>query len=331
MSDINSHIGLYDVPEYYGPAQSQGQYSAGTDVPVAPRLLDISHPPCRYTWFANQHKDGRLRLYDHVTESWRVEEEQSRKSHTAAGPTRKASERLHRPRSGVSGNLHNERVQAIVANPRRRRERAEARNRLQDAAIRVRLGTSHEIDDLAVLARLAGTVAPKTEKTAGELFLEYKRLAKKRARIRSDENYESRQNYQGPSNLEYSLPRQREQDPVQVKQDPEALQLRKQGPDPSQQRKQDFEISQRRNQTPEGPQQEEKTPEPSEPLEYRKALIQKAEIAIQRLKDVVKSGKVPQQQERVAAEKEVRPLAELVGRDPQLLFIELTPFLDKCY
>jgi hypothetical protein len=70
-------------------------------------------------------------------------------------------------------------------------------------------------------------------------------------------------------------------------------------------------------------------PQPFEAEQRRLVLIQNAEEVIERLSETVKGGKTVDRTQILAAEKQVKALAEFVGRNPKLLFIELTPFLDK--
>jgi hypothetical protein len=78
-----------------------------------------------------------------------------------------------------------------------------------------------------------------------------------------------------------------------------------------------------------GLQNPQQDPEPPNPARDRAKAIRRAEKAILRLKGVVESGKRVDLTQRIAAETRVKPLAQVLGRDPKLLFIELTPFLDK--
>lgn len=100
------------------------------------------------------------------------------------GSISETSSRLKRSEEKIRAEARRNEQQAllkkIIANPRRRIDRASAIHRLQEKAGTIKLGSREEDLRIFELAVLAQEVAAKTEKTAEELFQEYNRSAKRR-------------------------------------------------------------------------------------------------------------------------------------------------------
>jgi hypothetical protein len=80
----------------------------------------------------------------------------------------------------TNGQQHRRLLQGIIANPQRRRERAQALGQLRAQAAKLDFGSEQEALQISELRKLAQRLASKTEKSPTELYTEYTRLARNR-------------------------------------------------------------------------------------------------------------------------------------------------------
>jgi hypothetical protein len=201
MCDHGSdYISLSDIPEFPGYYQlehenevsafggegaesySSGSESSETDSSDEDYGVLISHPQTgdqRDSYLINSADHHLPNTSQHVTNFVRSPEPPQN-----LGPTSDSPSKLNRSeydsREERKGERQRRLLEEIKSNPARRRERAEAIYQLQEAAAKLKLGSREEDSYIFELAILAQALASKTEKTAVELFIEYKGIADKR-------------------------------------------------------------------------------------------------------------------------------------------------------
>lgn len=235
--------------------------------------------------------------------------------------------RLNNSAQRSNSGIQNSRLKSIIRDPVRRKARAQALKRLETCSRRLVHGAHDEPQRVRELDELCRLLEPETEKTADQLFKEYTRKARKRQGQQRnlvapgfvtglDSQEVDASVVQGsstkaePSSLVHSSTRNKNKQ-----------RARKTGTTPI-----ESSASILKPQILQAPGQE---PQLFEAEQQRLVLIQNAEEAIECLSERVKGGKVVDRSQILAAERKVKALAEFVGRNPKLLFIELTPFLDK--